>query len=708
MVLVVAFFILLNALRTGATLELDLWWMLTAISSLTEGKSAGEILRFILAPEPPALEPPVVKAFLLLAVPPIGLKIRHLVLISMLVHGANALLLWRVLLQFKLGRRIAFLAACFYFAGLAHFHAFLWPTAFQHLFAVFTLLVLLHFYLKTEERFQAGDSRWKRAYASTLATALLASMQRSALIGGILILADGIVCSRSREERAARYRRWFPLFALSLFYPAWILSSGADGILAGMVLHSGLPDRVKDLFLPAGATHTPIQSALKYPLFFSVGLAALLGLGGFLRWAWRWKKGWKILLFFIAFLIFGGLVLRWFQDKRQLLFPYNALTPFVSTLVSFLWPVQTVFKMGTPEPAHQIIPAQVSLLGAGLSVLLLSFFWSGFVSRKRRLLLFFAWYGLCLVFLLRHPYTAFPVASPSRYFIYLSPGVGVVFSAAAVWGFSKLARALRLKAWVREGILIAFFTALCVSNLAAIRLAGWKGRLANTYYAYDDLRVARLLVEDLRRARPGPPPWTVVVDGVEPMMPMQKIGGMDYPAVDPKRYDNLRIAVREEAAGLIGLLQVNEGTRRPGARHYLLRRSRLLASDGSRVDRFGRALEEGLSRISAGQRREAIGLLERAAEERPFLLNYCLDAGRPLEDVGLLTSGLGFRRWLARIHEGWRTKTGKFEAIHSVMEEELSEYLLCLSTLAELEAQEGRGERSRYWVSQRDLLLEPG
>jgi hypothetical protein len=673
--------------------------MLTALCFLIEGKTAWQIAAFILAPQPPGLEPPVVKAFLLLATPAIGLKIQHLVWIAIGIHGATAFLLGRVSRQLGLSRKVSFFSACFYFFLLAHLHAILWPVAFQHLMAVFTILLLLHFYLKAEQRIHSGAAGWRGAYGAALAAGLLASLQRSALIGIALIGMDVLLGPGGHSGRMARYRRWLPLFVGCLFYPVWILSSGADNILAGMVLHSGLPDRMKDLFLPAGATLTPVQSALKYPAFFLTGLSALLGAGLFLDRASRWKKGRKRLWVVTGSVILCGFLLQGFQDKRQLLFPYNVLGPFVSVLASFFWPVGTALRMGRPEAAQHYLPAQISLWGLALTLFSVSAFWTGFVAHKRRLLLWFAWYLLCVMFLLRHQYTSFPAVSPSRYFIYLSPCIAVVFCSVALWAYLKLARRLCWRSPGRDWVLLALFVSLCLANLVGIRLASWKGRLANTFYAYDDLRTAHLLAEASRHSPQSGGAGAIAVEGVQSMRPMQKIGGAAYAYVDPQRYDNLRIALAYEMGWeQAGRLKVNAGGDAARTARYVVRGSHLLGPDGRRADRFGRFLEEGLGFSAAGRRSEAIELLERAAKERPFLLNYCLQ-GLPLEDLWWLSSGQGLRDWLERICDEWRTDGSEFESIKSVMQEELAEYAHCLSSLSDLEARRGRPDRSRYWRS---------
>ena len=154
----VVFFSLMGAPMLGSTMELDLGRMFPALSALVEAKSGWGITAFVLTPTPPALEPPVVKAFLFLATPIVGLQLKHLVLISLIVHCATAILLYRVVRQFRIGIRSSFFTACFYFTVSAHFHAFLWPVVLEHFFAAFTILLLLHLYLKTEAKMWQDNS----------------------------------------------------------------------------------------------------------------------------------------------------------------------------------------------------------------------------------------------------------------------------------------------------------------------------------------------------------------------------------------------------------------------------------------------------------------------------------------------------------------------------------------------------------------------
>ena len=705
-VLALLFFAWMRLPLMNATMEQDLWWMLPALSSWIEGKSAWDIAAFILAPAPPALEPPVVKAFLLLAAPAGGLPIRCLLLIAMAVHCASALLLYGLARRCGLARRAAFAAGCFYFSVVGQFHAILWPTAFQHLFAVFSILLLLNLYLEADRRIKAGRPGAGRAMAAALAAGGLASIQRSGLIGLFLVLVEIGIGSRGAERRATRYRRWFPLFALSLFYPVWIVSSSIDGILTGMILHSGLPNRIQAFLLPPGFTQNPVPAGVKYPVLLALGLSGLFGIRALLWAATRWRRAGRAIGFVAAALLLGAFAALLLQDKRQWLFPYNALGPFVTMLASFLRPMQTALGIQSFEPSYPI-PPQISPLGVGVSVLLLAVFWAGFVRHKGRLGLFLLWYLVCLVFLLRYFYTALPMVSPSRYLIYLTPFAAVVFGSVAAWFSLRLSRTLRWSSSRSERVGAGVLLVLCAANLAAIPLASWRGKLANTFYVYDDLRAAWQLKENLAvlpRDRRGPG-GQVSVEGVEPML-FKGIGETSYAHADPGRYDNLRIAVREAAGRrLSSLLRVNQKTG-AGDFAYRIRRSHLLDAQGRRADRFGALLESGLSQMKAGEQAQAVESLKRAAQEKPFLLNYCLAPGLRLEDLRWLTGGIGLREWVGRISARWKTKTVKFDSLRAGMEQELSEYALCLFTLSYLESQQGHEEQSRYWLSQ-IYWLEP-
>ena len=683
----------------GATLELDLWWMLPAVSSRVEGKSLLQIAAFILAPTPRALEPPVVKAFMFLATPVVGLSLKALILISLVVHCASAFLLYRVLRQCGLSARGSFFTGGFYFALSANFHAYLWPVGFQHLFAVFTILLTLHLYLAAENRMRARSGGYPWAYGAALGAALLASLQRSALIAPGLILMEILVRPRKPGERLALYRRWFPLFAVSLLYPAWALTLCDDGILTGMILHSGLPTAIQDFLLPSGFTARPFPHVPKYLLLLGAGLAGLLGLGALLGALRRWGRAGKPIL--AASLLLAGLALFGFQDRRQLLFPYNAGVPFVTTLASFLYPMRMALTMDSTEMGYTL-PAQISPLLFYASLFLVVVFGARFAARKRRLLLFPAWYLLCLGFLLRYQYSFFPVICPSRYFVYLSPFVGAAFCPVIVTVYLKIARRIRLRPSTREILLLGAFTLLALANLAAARVAAWRGKVVNTFYLYEDLRAAWLIRASLEPAlaRSRGAPLAVSVEGAEPL-PLEPLGEANYPYADPARYDHLRIALREALGGRgFGRVRINEGAQPGSSLRYVIQARDVLGPDGQRVDPFGRLLEEGVARMVGGQNERALSLFGQAVRMRPFLLRYGLSPGLRLEDLRWLTQGEEFREWLRDIHARWFTKTAKWDRIRSVMEEELAEYTRCLFYLSYVEAQEGHEERSRYWLSQ--------
>ncbi len=83
--------------------ENDLWWMIPEVLREVKGKSAWEILAFLLSPDPQRFGQPVLKAYLFLVTSWLGLHTSHLVLVSVAVHFANAGLLY--LLARELGFR---------------------------------------------------------------------------------------------------------------------------------------------------------------------------------------------------------------------------------------------------------------------------------------------------------------------------------------------------------------------------------------------------------------------------------------------------------------------------------------------------------------------------------------------------------------------------------------------------------------------------
>ena len=461
----------------SAAPENDLWGMLPMMRHQLEGCSLPQVLRFLLSPAPINFGQPLLKAYLLPAASwgwPLGV----LIAAAIGIHFLNSLLVGSVGRMLGLSPWVSGSAAVAYLSLFAHFHAILWPPAAQHLMAVFAILGMLWLYLKTEEQVSDGKAKWRGWFALALVAGAIASLSRSVILAPILILTHLVAVSRSPEERLRCFDRWFPLFALFMIYPSAMLSFVGDSILNDKIVCLPAPPIVKMVVL------------------IGLGLAGLvlirLWLGRDLGAIWRR-------------LLWIGVPAVWvclaLLDHRQILLPYNGVIPWTALWTSFLNPFQSALGLDSTQPYYYLM-AQISPFSLGLSAAGAVLFLGAFAAKNKALWLLPVWYGIALIHLLNH-YGSFPVRIPSRYFVYLSPVFAWVFCAAGWWLMDRAAARAGWSGPARRWAWGLTLLVFCVTNLLAIRLAVFRGRLANHYLAYGDLRTAQKNGKDLDSAAAG-------------------------------------------------------------------------------------------------------------------------------------------------------------------------------------------------------------
>ncbi len=664
--------------------ENDLWWMLPTLAQQTEGKSFLELARFLLGPWPIEFGQPVLKSYLFLVTVFANNPIQSLMGVSVVVYAATAALLYRVCRLMELTREVAFGAAVVFLTAFSHFYAVLWPAAFQHLFACFTILVVLSGYLQIEARPTSSLSGARWLYGWTLAWVVVASLQRSAVIAPLLIAAHLLVVSRDPKERLNRFNRWLPLFVAALVYPTFALAFAGDVIINDAIVQWAIPAGVKwGVLLALGGV--------------ALGAFRLLlkGGAGFLRHS---RLGWIVLAISLG-LVWGWLALR---DTRQLLLPYNALSPLVTSLATFLNPLQTARLMDSSQAQHYI-PAQMSLWAGGLTVLLIWNFFRETIKKRGALVVWGVWYGVVLVHLLNH-YVSFPPAVPSRYMIYVTPILAVLLSLGLAALLGGISRRLGWAETTRHAFVVALFVLLAVPNLLAVRAELFRGRLVNTYLLYDDLRTADLIRRDVSASDrlDALEPREIAIQGVVAMPHQQLAPGHSH--ADSRKRQNFRnlLAAALRETSLEGV-QVNLAAFQSAEVGYRIQGHLVFDERGRWVDPFGTRLMLGLKRLEQNKGEEAQRLLLQALQTRPFLLRHLLPS-LPLSDLRWVTGGQPLRPWVRQMGDryvrwGGRA-THKQKRIQQVMEQEIWETIACLFALSYLEHRRGNAQMGRIWLSQ--------
>lgn len=650
--------------------EMDLWWYVPTVLQHVAGQSAWETFLYMVQPGPLLFESPALKFFPWLVHGCLGWPFGFLVLISVLFHVANAGLLFVVGRQLGFQARACFLSSLIFLSMFAHFHAALWPTAVHHVTAVFSILLILSLYLKSEQDPTPARGRGL-FYGLTMAAAAVGSIQRSTLFVPLLLLAHIGAVSGSPEERGRRYDRWMPLF---LFYPVHsILGISFTG----------------DLVTVTAVSESPLPPALKASLL----MAAAVGMVWLGRWVIRWRVAGRLVAWAV---VVGFLLLFPLKDKRQLLFLYNGLVPLMTTLSSFLDPFQSALRIDAVSPYH-FIPAQVNPANLWVTVLFLVSFSVLFIRRQRALWILPVWYAACLSYVMFHAHVAssFPIQMVSRYLVYFSPLAAWVLASVAVALADAVGRIWPVRRRTRDLVLTAVVMSLCLANLLAIRVAFFRGRWVNTYGSYDDMRVAHLIGEDLTKLSHGRAAGASFSVAIEQMVPLSYDPQSDFARhvpLDEIAFGNLRVVLSNTLRGLpVHQVQINpDGSRLPAE----TRRYRV--ADGLVQDSVGRPIDPFVERFNGGDFRGA-------AEVRPFLLRYLLGGCR-LEDQRWVTGGAGLRPWLERVIRYYQStqpiRRDKQERTAAVVRKELLDYALCLLGASERAHRDGRREENRSWMCQ--------
>ncbi len=687
---VAAYFAVLWPAALRIVPEDDLWWMLPTMSHYLEGRSPWGTLLFLLDTLPVGFAQPTLKLFLYAVSRLFGPEVRWLLLASMVIQVGNAALLGLLARQWGLSVRIAAVSAVLFLFFFGHFHAVLWPTAAQHLLAVTTLLALLNLYFWTEGRVREGKWGAAAGFIGAGAAALAASMQRSTIIALAVMAADLVAFSRDAEERAARFRRWSWIFLLYALYPIVMVTSSGDPVVTEGLRKLSIPDWLRGLVVTDPLFPNSIPWGIRAAILIGFVLGGLGAVWAVLRAApgrWLDRTGWRPWA-----AVGAGVLLLWcWKDHRQLLFPYSGSVPFLAPFSLLLDPLRAAFEMDSTEPYYYLAP-QVSAGTLLLALAAIVAFWKTHLLRNRKLALLFVWYVVTLGVTL-HQDSSHPLHTPSRYFIYLSPLAAIVVS-CGLEDLAGWAARGRRERW-REIALYGMAGLLCAANLAAIRVALFRGRLVNAVLFYDDFRTVRLIQDEALETQ------AVRVSGVVPM-PIREVW-RDFPLSVPPDYDNLHAA-----AAALGSIPLRGGEGAPqGLSVYRLEGMRVLSPLGRSIEPFDQLVQGGWNKISSREFQEASETFLDAVTRPPFLVRW-LTEGIRISDLRWVTGGSDLNDWLERVVDSQREpgqpEPKKLTRVRELLQAELDAYARALVLLAYAHHRCGRDAESRYWLSQTQLL----
>lgn len=680
--------ILLKALSffiLNSPFEQDLLWFVPAVLREGAGLSPGRLLIYLLRPWPMWFEVASLKVYVFSVLSVFGPQAGHLISASIAIHFINSILLYHLGRRLRLSSGAAALACFMYLSYFAHFHAYMWPMAFQHIIVVCFVLLGLNLYLKAEEAAAAGGNcrPWLRA---SFVTGIAASFCRvSVLILPIVIFADILFAAANDKERIARYNRWLPVFAIYLGYPLFTIATGDGRVQTLMRPLASMLGRSTDL-VSAGSLWGASARYLGLLLICAAGLfivkwfLAIFQRKG-AKQVFKWAAITAAVSCLVIIVLAGG--------AKRLLIPYNILAPFAGGLASFLNPINSALSIDSTRP-YYFIPLQLTVFWFILSIVIIVIFIKKFVLKNKLLFIPVCLYLVGIVYLyLRDP-------MPSRYFIYITPSISIVFCSVLDLMFNKIS--------IKKAAAAIIFIALCVPNIIAIKTALFYGRLTNTFYTYDYIRAADLIREDIagNNQTAAIKSRGVAIRNAQSIVFSTQGAFMAHDLYN----DNARFTVAQTLGLRHTDVVINDETHmhKSPVGFILVNGYAINDEHGANIDKFSVKLEMAMDHLRHDRYEQAESALLEAVKEKPFLLNYIL-SGMPLEDATRLTQGRDVRDWIYDISTRYAAVTSGPEmernrGMAGIMELETDEYIRCLFFLSYLRHRQGDPGRSRFWFSQ--------
>ena len=278
-----------------------------------------------------------------------GLKAGGFLFTNILIHGANGLLFYRLLLRLHADRRFALVGAALFLLHPVQVESVAWVSQRKNLLAMFFFLIAWEGYCRYRE---AGTGKGRRAYAGSLAAFVAALLAKPAavILPPVLLLLDRAF---SPAERRSRLADKVP-FVVAAGVVAVVALSTQQGEHGGgrVEFHGGSPLATFLTMLPVlcrylGMLVWPVGlSAVYAPVIHRspdamVAAAAVLliavGLIGWRLWQHDRRLGFWLLVFFVSLLPVSQLVpLVTLMNDRYLYFPMLGAAALGGAAASFL------------------------------------------------------------------------------------------------------------------------------------------------------------------------------------------------------------------------------------------------------------------------------------------------------------------------------------------------------------------------------------
>ncbi|MDO8748065.1 MAG: hypothetical protein Q7J72_02985 [Candidatus Omnitrophota bacterium] len=689
-VFLLLFLIILRNEIKGSVFEQDLLWFIPVLFRDTEGFSLVKLAWYVLNPLHLWFEIPDVKIYTLVTLFLFGPLAKSFIYLAMLFHISCSILLYFLAKNLGLNSRVSFLSSLMYLMLFAHFHAYMWPMAFQHLIVVFFILSGLIFYLKTNNLI-SSQQKYHGFFFLTLLVALLSSFCRlSILILPAMIMTHILVCSKDRKDMLRKYDIWLPLFFIYLFYPLLRIVSG--DVRFGSFLRP-----VFSILNSKGITFINFGNnnlIINFFILLSIGILFIFLLRLFLRHQKRPMLSDRAKLLFLTTVFLAVMLAIASGNFGKILIPYNFIVPFMGMLNSFLFPLQSAMSIDSFRPYH-FIPAGFSVFSILLFLFMAFIFAKAYILKQRQNAVLVTWYIFSLIYL----YLWNPTAS--RYFVYLSALFCLIFCSVFDYLYAKITTLFRPKAFINF-IMILIFAGLLMPNLAAIKIALYRGKTANNFYIYDYIKIADTVREDISsKYKLNNFAQTINLYNINPIVFTNQ---GSFSAAD--RYnDNINFVFKQRFNKRF--LDVVVG--QPADAHklnnltYGFKDYEVFNREGEPGSRFLIDFYSGRENLRLGKYEEAEKLLTRAASQRPYLLNFIL-GNLQLDDLFWITGARDLNDWVRELSLYYRNEYNLVEHpriiyITQMMNKEIGEYMECLFYLSFLKNLSGNIDESKYWFS---------
>lgn len=660
--------------------EDDLLWFIP-IFSFKISLSFLNKLYFIFAPNVSSLTLPLWKMCVFSILSLFGPQAKYFIFVSLLFHFINSGLVFLLGKKIGFDKRACFFSMLMYLTLYVHYQAYIWPAAFQHLVVTFFILLVLYFYLKTNELINNNGRYRSLYYILTLVLGLLASLTRgSILILPVLILSHIIFSAKDGEERIKKYDLWLPLLVISLVYPLLAIVFGSE---------DSLPVSIR--FYKSLHFITGLNPWLKFAL--SIVLITVLSLifPRFILCIYqkiqvKFKKTqklekilrWSIVLIIALSAVF--FLLRVLKD--MVVFAglgqfIKGIPIFICILSSFISPLLLSLNSNNIFERN-VINLNVDICYALLAFLVIALFLKYFRHRNKITLIL-----LSLWFFTMAAYPGTQLTG-SRYLIYITPVFALIFCSAITQLFDSLKGKYIANPVVKELFLIVFFMIFFISNIVAIRVELFRHRLTKNFFLYDYIRMAQLIKDDLSTVNDKKIiPENIYINNVKPLPyeeERQRAVSYDRPySGDNIRYVFVQVFNRRSMLNI----RINQELPKKGDNFsYFVKGQAILNKDGKDIDSFSYLLNEAKKQIAQKNLSRAEDLLKEAQRKRPFLLRFLLGE-LPEKDLVWITNGKELHSWIDTIvdnHIRWFyfLSDEKIEYIRRLMHDEINEYLQCI------------------------------